>query len=120
MRSKSSVFFITLFLAMLLAACSSSSAQQPVAQPTDPPGEVQIKINNFAFDPITVSVKAGTTVRWTNEDSTAHTVTSDAGDLDSGSLSNGDSFTHTFDQAGTFAYHCSIHPDMKATIEVTQ
>jgi plastocyanin len=61
----------------------------------------------------------GTTVKWTNKDNVPHTVTSATGDWDSGQLSNGQSFSHTFTQAGTFAYQCTVHPTMKGTITVT-
>ena len=61
----------------------------------------------------------GDTISWTNdESSTAHTTTSDDGLWDSGSLSAGGTFEHTFDAAGTFDYICSIHPSMTATITV--
>jgi plastocyanin len=100
---------------VILAACSTagnapSSAESP---------EVQVKIINFSYDPVNLSVASGTTVQWTNEDSVPHTVTSDDGVWDSGAIAPGGTFTYTFEQAGTFAYHCTIHPNMKATIEVT-
>ena len=61
---------------------------------------------------------AGTTVTWTNSDSTQHTVTADDGSFDSGVLAQGQTFSHTFDTAGTIAYHCTIHPNMQATVTV--
>jgi plastocyanin len=79
-----------------------------------------VAISGFAFDPPSLTVKVGTTVKWTNQDSAPHTVASDGGDWESGQLSQGNSFTRTFDQAGTFAYHCSVHPAMKGTVVVTQ
>lgn len=67
-----------------------------------------------------MSVKSGTTVTWTNDDSVAHTVTSDTGSvLNSSSIAPGQSFSFTFTTPGTYAYHCAIHPGMKATIVVT-
>ncbi|HZU14027.1 MAG TPA: cupredoxin family copper-binding protein [Chloroflexota bacterium] len=80
-----------------------------------------VTIRNFAFAPATLTIAAGTTVTWMNADSVAHTSTSDPGDAmswDSGSISPGSSFSLTFTQAGTFTYHCSIHPFMKGTIIV--
>ncbi|MGD0174622.1 MAG: cupredoxin domain-containing protein [Anaerolineales bacterium] len=82
-------------------------------------GTVDIKIAGFAFDPANVTVKVGTTVRWTNQDSAVHSVTSDAGVWDSGSIAQGEMYTRVFDTVGTFAYHCGVHPSMKGTIIVT-
>ena len=81
--------------------------------------DVSVNIANYAFTLKDVTVPVGTTVVWTNQDFAVHTVTSDTGVWDSGSLSNGKSFPFTFNQAGTFAYHCIPHPYMTATITVT-
>ena len=62
--------------------------------------------------------RPGSTVTWTNDDSAAHTATADDGSFDSSSIAPGATFSQAFDTAGTFAYHCSIHPNMTATIEV--
>ena len=79
----------------------------------------EVEISGFAFSPATLTIKKGDTVKWTNQDSTRHTVTSDSGsELDSQSLGNGQSYSHTFASAGTFNYHCALHPNMKAKIIV--
>ena len=75
-------------------------------------------MKDMAFDPATVTIKAGESVTWTNEDSASHTVVGDNGEFESDSLSKGDTFSFTFDAAGTYAYHCSIHSSMKATVTV--
>jgi len=77
----------------------------------------------FAFSPATLTIKAGTTVIWKNTTAASHTVTSDDGkSFDSGMTNpiaaQSGTFSHTFTTAGTFAYHCAIHPFMKATIIV--
>jgi plastocyanin len=77
-----------------------------------------VTIQNFAFNPSPLTVPVGSTVTWTNGDSTAHTTTSDNGTWDSGALSQGASFSFTFSQAGTYTYHCAIHPYMSGTIIV--
>ena len=61
----------------------------------------------------------GTTITVTNNDTTAHTVTADDGSFDTGKIDPGASATITLDTAGTFAYHCNFHPNMKASITVT-
>ena len=98
-----------------------------VTQPTVPkitvtpiPKEVSVDIRNFAFSPSTLTIKAGTKVTWTNNDSVSHTVTSDSGSLlDSPVLSPGESFSFTFNSAGSLSYHCKIHPMMKASVAVS-
>lgn len=105
---------IGLLLGMsILAACSASPKPQASTI-------VDVKIANFAFDPASLTIKVGTEVRWTNNDTVAHDVTSVSGnELSSGSLNQGQTYTHVFTQAGTYAYMCKIHPNMTATIIVT-
>src|SRR5262245_8349517 len=73
---------------------------------------------NQAFMPDEVTVNAGTTVVWTNTDSTSHTSTADGNAWNSGIVSPGGRFTVTFQTAGTFPYHCTIHPGMVGTVVV--
>jgi plastocyanin len=77
-----------------------------------------VSIKNFAFNPPNATVAPGTTVTWVNNDQTAHTVTANDGAFDSGTLQPGQSYSFKFDKAGTYAYHCNIHPDMTATVTV--
>ncbi|MBA4383952.1 MAG: hypothetical protein C0410_04395 [Anaerolinea sp.] len=78
----------------------------------------EVEIEDFTYAPVTITIKVGTTVTWTNKDSVRHTVTSDTGLFDSGLLGKGESFNFTFTEVGTFAYHCTPHPNMKAIIIV--
>ncbi len=73
----------------------------------------------FSFSPSVLTIKVGTTVTWTNTSSAPHTVTSDTGAFNHSLGGSGATFSFTFTRAGTFSYHCSIHPYMKATITVT-
>lgn len=78
-----------------------------------------VGINNFAFSPTPLTIKAGTKVVWTNNDNAPHSITSDTGSLlDSVKLSTGESFGFVFTTAGSFSYHCAVHPNMKGTIIV--
>ena len=81
---------------------------------------IAISIKNFTFNPAAVSVPVGTTVVWTNDetDGTVHSVTSDDG-MFGKDLNPGDTFSWTFDTAGTFSYHCRFHTFMTGTITVT-
>jgi plastocyanin len=82
----------------------------------DPAGRVVIK--DFMFAPAALTVKAGSVVRWTNQDNEPHTVASDAGVFRSGALDTNDSFSFKFDKPGTYHFLCSIHPYMVGTITV--
>jgi plastocyanin len=75
-----------------------------------------IAIMNFAFNPPALSIDAGTTVTWVNEESATHTIKSAT--FNSGKLSKGDTFQFKFNEKGTYNYSCGIHPSMKGTITV--
>jgi plastocyanin len=77
-----------------------------------------VMIVDFAFQPNTVSIKAGDTVVWTNQGPSQHTVTADNGSFDSSVLSPGQTFSHQFTALGTYSYHCAIHPFMHGQIQV--
>ena len=81
-----------------------------------------VSISNFTFSPASITVKKGTKVTWTNNDSTTHTVTETDSQKgpDSGSMSRGATYSFTFDTAGTYHYHCNIHPQMTGTVTVTE
>jgi len=83
------------------------------------PGEADVAIDDFAFAPSPLGVKAGTTVVWTNRDGEPHTVVDVDGGFKSAALDTGDSFRHRFDRPGTFTYVCSLHPHMIGKIVVT-
>jgi len=70
------------------------------------------------FAPMTLTVSVGATVTWKFEDSTPHTVAADDNSFTSSPMSNGQTYTHTFDTAGTVKDHCSIHPFMTGAIVV--
>ena len=101
----------------------TSTPVPPTATPEPTPEPITAKIENFAHLDITVSV--GTTVTWVNDDPAPHTTTSgtpanQTAEWDSGNLSTGEQFSLTFNQVGTFAYFCKIHPSMTATVTVSQ
>ncbi len=75
-----------------------------------------VTIAGFAFKPDTITVKAGDTVTWTNNDGTTHTATGSG--FDTGNISSGTSASVTFNTAGSFVYHCSIHASMTGTVVV--
>ncbi|HME86956.1 MAG TPA: plastocyanin/azurin family copper-binding protein, partial [Candidatus Nanoarchaeia archaeon] len=77
---------------------------QPAEQTQGTGSEVTIK--GFAYSPTELRVTKGTTVTWTNQDSVKHNVAFDSGDVEGPLLAKGESFSYTFDEVGTFAYHC--------------
>jgi plastocyanin len=77
-----------------------------------------VEIQNMMFSPKTLTIKKGNSVTWTNSDTISHTVTSDTGAFESGTMTNGKTFSFTFNEAGTFTYHCNFHPNMTGTIVV--
>ena len=81
---------------------------------------MEVKIDNFSFSPVTLTVAAGTTVTWTNRDDIPHTVVSsdDPRVFKSKALDTDDRFSFTFTKAGTYSYFCSIHPKMTGKVVV--
>jgi plastocyanin len=115
------------FVALGVVACvsdRSTSATSPVTgnctAPASTAGATIVFISQFAFVPPTVHVKAGEKVAWVNcePDATTHTATADGGAFDSGNLRTPDAFVQSFPTVGSFPYHCTIHPGMKATVIV--
>jgi plastocyanin len=81
-------------------------------------GGTQVVMEGIKFNPESVTVSAGDTVTWTNDDSVGHDVTGDGFKSgDPGAMQNGDTFEHTFDKAGTFDYVCTVHPGMKGSVK---
>jgi plastocyanin len=121
-----------LALTLTFAACGGDddddgggSSDVPTA-PTQKPsggggGTATVDMKDIQFVPKAVTVKAGTTITWTNSDSVPHTVTKDGGpgdDFDSGNVEPGDTFEQTFDKPGKVDYVCTIHPGQAGTVTV--
>lgn len=77
-----------------------------------------VSIRDFGFSPATLTVKVGDKVTWTNQDAVGHSATADDNSFDTGILQQGQSGSTSFTKAGTYTYHCSVHPSMRATIIV--
>ena len=108
---------ITLLAATLVGllavpSMASDRSQGTSASPQAAASVKRVKIINFAFNPKTITIAKGTKVKWTNGGSVNHTTTSNKGLWDSGALAPSGSFTHAFKKAGTFKYHCTIHPTL--------
>ena len=108
-------FYLLKAPATLEKSSGSNSGQGTVS------GEGSIvAIKNFKFNPTTVNIKVGETVTWTNEDSAPHQIATDSGnELASESISTGGTYSHIFNIAGTYEYHCAIHTSMKGKVVVS-
>lgn len=88
------------------------------------PGMNEVFIQDFSFSPKTLTIKKGTTIKWTNKDDAHHDVKPDSdygmAFTSSKLLATGESYSFTFNTPGTYSYHCTPHPYMKATIKVTE
>ena len=91
---------------------------RPQAAEDQKAGRSAVIIDNFSFAPVALTVAAGTTVKWTNHDDIPHTVTERDQKFKSKALDTDDTFSHTFDEPGTYEYFCSLHPKMTAKVVV--
>jgi plastocyanin len=131
------VIFTVLFSIFLAIGCAGNKpatpaetstatpAETPVVPVSDatpqPTGEgkiVEVAIETFSFNPPSVKISTGDSVRWTNMDSVTHTVKGPT--FESGELGKGDTYEFQFTKAGTYDYKCSIHPSMKGTVIVNE
>lgn len=111
--------YTTCVLALCVAACGVWARTTHRELPTPSESKPEIKIDNFAFSPGTLTVQVGTTVQWTNRDDIPHTVVSDdKTTFKSKALDTDDKFSFTFTKAGTYPYFCSIHPKMTGKVVV--
>jgi plastocyanin len=135
-----SILALSLFALLALSACASgggtaatgATAPQPAESAaasapaaagggcatSSEAGAVSVGIENFAYAPADVSAAVGETITWTNSDSAPHTATLDDGACDTGNIAQNASAGLVFDAAGTYPYHCTIHPNMKGTITI--
>jgi plastocyanin len=97
---------------LILAGVVLAVSQQPAASTNE------VVIQNFAFEPATLTVKVGTKVTWVNRDDEPHTATATDKRFSSKALENGDRFTTEFNQPGIYKYYCALHPKMTGQIIV--
>ena len=109
---------IKLGMRVVTALAVAALAAGAVASQGAPAADAEVQIDQYAFLPQRITVKPGTTVTWTNEDDAPHTIASSAKLFKSKALDTGDKFSFTFTTPGTFAYFCSLHPQMTGTVTV--
>jgi plastocyanin len=108
---------------LALTACGGSGSSSSTASTAASPPQASasgdaVSIKDFAYSPADLTVSKGTTIKFTNEDSTEHTATADGGGFDTGTIEKGQTKTVTLDTPGTFTYVCSFHPFMHGTVHV--
>ena len=126
MRIRPSIFLVSFAAAAAIhAGCSSSYGSPAAPSPASAGSAMNLSIvpgastlTTAAFSPNPDTIAVGDTLTWTNNDSTAHTTTADGTAWNSGTIAPGASFSRTFAAAGTFTYHCAIHPGMVGTVTV--
>lgn len=116
-NNRNSAVYVKLFLLVLITGALSSGCSKSNNTTTTQGGN-EVFIQDFAFSPSTITVSVNATVTWTNKDGVAHTVTSDNSLFDSGNINNGSTYSRQFTTAGTFNYHCTIHPMMLGKVIV--
>jgi plastocyanin len=126
-RSKLTLIAAACAATLLLGACggssdsgSSTQADSGAMGSTQPSGGGgdAVSIKNFAYAPPSLTVSKGTTVKFTNDDTTEHTATASGGAFDTGSIETGKTKSVTLDDSGTFSYVCTFHPFMHGTVTV--
>ncbi len=115
----------SIVVAAMLGVVGWTSASNPsfvasaaTAQSAAQSQEVVVKIDNFSYMPHDITVAAGTTIKWVNNDDIPHTVVSTTDLFKSKALDTDDKFSFKFDKPGTYEYFCSIHPKMTAKVIV--
>lgn len=100
---------VVLFALLAVPTASAAPAARTAGQ--------HVMIQNYAYSPAALSVRAGETVTWTNHDEAKHDVVGSG--FRSPLLAKGESWSYTFPTAGSYSYYCSLHPDMRAKVTVT-
>jgi plastocyanin len=103
---------------VMIAVVSFQSAPAGVSAAPAAGAKVEVRIDNFSFTPVVITVKPGTQITWTNGDDIPHTVVSDGKAFKSKVLATGEKFTYSPAKVGTYSYSCSIHPSMTGKVVV--
>src|SRR5215831_3884685 len=82
-------------------------------------GETHLTIDNFTFNPDTITISVGTKIVWENNDDIPHSIVETTGKFRSAALDTEDKFSFTFDKAGSYEYFCGLHPRMQGKVVVT-
>ena len=114
--------------ATIALTSKKTTVSSPASSSTTTPGNAAVATTNtvsiqgYAFAPAAITVKVGTAVTWTNQDAVQHSVSTDVkgSGPDSQLFGRAETYSYTFDKAGTYTYHCMPHTYMKGTVTVIQ
>jgi len=100
----------------------NNTSEAQTQQKAQPVSTDKVSLQSMAFTPANITVKAGTTVTWTNDDNVAHTVTENDSQEgpNSSELAPGKTYSFTFTKAGVYNYHCTLHSQMTGIVTVTE
>ncbi len=115
---KNKWFIPVLAVAMPLALAAVLSVHLTRANSKAKSSPIEVKVDNFTFKPDTPTISVNSTVTWVNKDDVPHTIASTDGLFKSQALDTDEKYSHTFTNAGTYSYYCSIHPKMVAQVVV--
>lgn len=116
--NKIQLVIIVAALSLAITGCKKQEYTQPYSSTNSSPGANEVWIQNYSFTPASITVAVNSTIKWTNKDAVVHTATSNNGVFDSGSISEGGTYSYHFSTPGTYSYHCTPHPHMTGTIIV--
>jgi plastocyanin len=113
-----------IFIVALIALVFGLVAVSGAPRRRDGDASANVSMKGFEFQPKQITVKAGTTVTWKNDESASHTVTADDESFESPTLAAGKTYVHKFDKSGTYKYYCAFHggkdgEGMSGTVVVT-
>jgi len=117
-RRRMTLLLGAVWVTALVAAALPELTAAGAAAVTAAASPATVDIDNFAFTPAALTVTAGTTVTWKNEDDSPHRIGDKNGTFKSAALDTDDSFSHTFAAPGEYPYICTIHPYMVGKIIV--
>ena len=117
MKRMKSVFALGTTILSAVMIMGIGSPKMAVRADDKPATKAEVKIDNFSFGP-DLTIAAGTTVTWTNNDDVPHVVASDTNVFKSKALDTDDRFSYTFTKPGTYSYYCTVHPRMIAKVVV--
>ena len=118
MKKKLSHLSLLTAISLMIIGTAPGCKKSDTTPTASTPAANEVLMQNTAFGPATLTVAVNTTVKWTNKDNMAHTVTSTTGAFDSGTMNGGATYSHQFTAAGTYPYKCNFHSGMTGTVIV--
>jgi plastocyanin len=113
-----SLLLLPLAVAVMLLPVHTAWAKDKHAAGMEAMQPIEVKVDNFTFNPAAINIPVNSTVNWVNEDDIPHVIAGNDGSFKSKALDTDQEYSHTFTKAGTYPYYCPIHPKMVGKIIV--